>query len=348
MRFSKLLSGLVIAFSLYFFLLNQERLLGGVFVVADETQRAILLTLIVAYSALASLDRLSQFRLVLIPLLLIISLDIAFNSLLSLGYPQYFVVYQSMRWYIAIFSGSLAFSYIKLTDKPIHQTLISATSLVVAGLSSYYLFSYLSQVFGLPSLAIPSLALFLILAITAISTAFEGEVFQWIRSERSFLMLILFLLTFYSILIKPMLSDRPGIADFIEWSIVALTFIKVSRDFRRGVEADEREFIASHVPKEKIFRDRLYSELEFGERAFVEGGSKIPLTIALVKALSNSDPPKLAAILSPLISHEDERIPALPFPWEKEIIERRNRRRREKIVEMIRTEVEREVKNFNR
>ncbi len=97
MRFSKLLFGLVLTFALYFFLLNQEMLLGYVLVVADEMQRVILLTLIVAYSALASIERLNPFRLVLIPFVLIVSLDITFNSLLSHGYPQYFVVYQSVR-----------------------------------------------------------------------------------------------------------------------------------------------------------------------------------------------------------------------------------------------------------
>lgn len=348
MRLNKLISGLGLAFAIYFFLLNQERLFGEVFVVADEMQRAALLTLIVAYSALASVERLNPFRLVLVPFILIVSSDITFNSLLSHGYPQYFVVYQSVRGYIAIFSGSFAFSYIRFTDKPLYQSLISTTSLGIAGLSSYYLFSYLSEVFGLPSLALPSLALFLILAVTALSTAFEGEVFQWIRSERTFLMLVLFILTFYTLAIKPQLSERPGIADFIEWSIVALTFIKISRDFRRSVEVDEREFIASHVPKERVFRDRLYSELEFGEKAFVEGGSKVPLTIALVRALSNVEAPKLAAILAPLISYEDEKLPALSFPWERRIIESRNRRRREKVVERIRAEVMREVKDFNR
>lgn len=348
MRFSKLLFGLVLAFTLYFFLLNQEMLLGDVLVVADEMQRTILLTLIVAYSALASIERLNPFRLVLIPFVLIVSLDITFNSLLSHGYPQYFVVYQSVRGYVAIFSGSLAFSYTRFTDKPLYQTLISVASLVVAGLSSYYLFSYLSEIFGLPSLAIPSLALFLILAVTALSTAFEGEIFEWIRSERSFLILILFVLTFYSLAIKPELSDKPGIADFIEWMIISLTFIKISRDFRRGVEVDEREFIASHIPKEKVFRDKLYSELEFGERAFVEGGSKVPLAIALVRALSNVESSKLAAILAPLINYQDEKVPLLSFPWERKIVESRNRRRREKVVEMIRAEISREVKDFNR
>jgi len=348
MRFNRLIFGLAFAFFLYFFLHNQEILTGNVFVIADEMQKALLSIMIVAYSALASFERLSHFRLVLIPLILIISLDVAFKSLLLHGYMQYFAVYQSVRWHIAILSASLAFSYIKFTDKQLHQTLISSASLAVAGFASYYLFSYLSQVFEIPSLAFSSLALFLILAITAISTAFEGEIFQWIRSERSFLVLILFILTFYSLLIKPLLSERPGIADFIEWSIIAITFIKISRDFRQRVEVDETEFIASHIPKEKVFRDRLYSELEFGEKVFVENGYKVPLTISLVKALSDAEFQKLAAILSPLINYEDERIPTLSFPWERAIIERRNRKRREKVVERIRAEVRREVKDFNR
>ncbi len=57
---------------------------------------------------------------------------------------------------------------------------------------------------------------------------------------------------------------------------------------------------------------------------------------------------KLAAILAPLINYQDEKAPLLSFPWERKIVESRNRRRREKVVEMIRAEISREVKDFNR
>lgn len=347
MRFSRLVFSLAVAFALYFFVVNQSNLIGRTVIVADEFQISLLISMLAFYSLLASVERVSTYRLAVLPFILIVIFDITFNSLLSLGYPQYYVVYQNLRTLLALFTGSLAFSYIKFTDHPIYQTAISVSALCVAAFSSYYLFTYLSEVLDVPSLALPSLALFLILAATILTSAFEGEVFEWIRSERSFFILILFILTFYALIIKPHLANRPGIADFLEWAVIALTFIKVSRDFRRRVEVEEREIIAAHKPKERFFKDRIYSELEFGEKAFLDDGLKIPLTVSLVRTLSEVETSRIAEILAPLLSYQDEKVPALAFPWEREILERRNRKRREKVLEMIKAELAREVKDFN-
>jgi len=332
---SKLVGGISVAFALYFILLNQTLIFGKTYIAADEFQISLLALLVISYSFIASLERFSQFRLVLIPFLLISSLDIIFNSLFFIGFPEYYLLYSSLRLPLAILVGSLAFSYISFSSRPLYQSLISATSLIVAGISSYILFSVLSSALAIPSIAIPSLALFLILAVTAISNAFEGDLAEWIRNERSFFILILFILTFYAILIRPLLQDRPGIANFFEWVVIAFAMIKLSRDLRGSIEVDEREFVKAHKLQDKFIKDKLYSELEFGERAFIEGGTKVPLLVSLIKALNNAgvDTARIESILTPLVYYNDEKVPLLSFPWERSIIEKRNKRKRAEIVE---------------
>ncbi|WP_202318801.1 hypothetical protein [Archaeoglobus neptunius] len=341
MRISKLVTGLSTVFVIYFILHNQKLIFGREYVAASEFQTVLLLTLIAVYAVISSLERLSHFRLMLLPFILITLLDILFASLMFFGYPQYYVLYQTLRLPLAVFVGALAFSYIPLTENQLYQSLISASSLVVAAIFSYILFSTLSSALDIPSVAIPSLVLFLIFAATALVNAFEGEVFEWIRSERSFLILILIILTVYSIIIKPYLSDRPGIANFFEWAVVAFTVIKVTRDLRGGIEVDEREFVAAHKLQDRFLKDRLFSEIEFAERAFIEGGSKALLLITIIKALASAEVEshRIASLIVPLVNYIDEKPPKLAFPWEKKLIESRNRKRRLSIVEQIKKEL---------
>lgn len=337
MKTSKLIGGISVAFALYFTLLNQTLIFGRAYIAVNEFQITLLVLLVISYSFIASLERFNQFRLVLIPFLLISSLDILFNSLLFTGFPEYYILYSSLRLPLAFFVGSLAFSYISFSSKPLYQSLISATSLTVSGVSSYILFSVLSSALAIPSIAIPSLALFLILAITAFSNAFEGELAEWIRNERSFFILILFILSFYAIIIRPHLHDRPGIANFFEWVVIAFTMVKLSRDLRRSIDVDEREFVKAHKLQNEFIKDNLYSELEFGERAFIEGGTKVPLLVSLIKALNNAgvDTVRIESIVTPLVYYTDEKVPMLSFPWERRIIDKRNKRKRAKVVESL-------------
>ncbi len=348
MRVSKLITGISTAFVIYFIILNQALIFGKTYVAADEFQTASLTLLIIAYSFVASLEKFSQFRLILIPFLLIIALDILFNSLLFVGYPQYYLVYQSLRLPLAVLVGSIAFSYVTFSTNPLYQSVISAASLAVAGMASYVVFSALSSAFGIPSLAIPSLALFIIFAVTSLSNAYEGELGEWIRNERSFLILILFILTFYAIIIRPAFSDRPGLANFFEWAVIAFTLIKLSRDLRRGIEVDEREIVRAHRLQNEFVKDKLFSELEFGEKAFIEGGSKVPLLVSLIKALGNAgvDTVRIESIITPLVYYTDEKLPLLSFPWERKITERRNKIKRAEIVENIRKELAKEEISF--
>ncbi len=345
MRVSKLIGGIFTAFTIYFIILNQVLIFGKSYIAADESQTLSLVLLIILYSFIASIERFEQYRLILIPFLLITSFDILFNSLLLVGYPQYYLIYNSLRLPLTIFVGSIAFSYITFSTNPLYQSAISAASLTIAGVSSYVIFSGLSSTFGVPSLAIPSLALFLIFAITSLSNAYEGELAEWIRSERSFLILILAILTFYTLVIRPLLYDRPGLANFFEWVVIAFTLIKLSRDFRRGIEVDEREIVKKHRLQNKFVKDELFSELEFGEKVFIDGGTKVPLLVALIKALSNAgvDTVRIESIITPLVYYSDERVPLLSFPWEKKIIEKKNKRRRTEIVEGVRKRLMEEV-----
>lgn len=349
LRISNLIVGISMAIIMYFIALNQDIIFGRTFITTDEFQILTLVSLIILYSILASFGRYRQLRLVLLPFFTIVTFDIIFKSLLFFGYPQYYLLYQTLRIPLAIFVGAVACSYITFTTNPIYQSSISAISLTLAGVSSYVIFSTLSSTFDVPSLAVPSLVLFVIFAITAISNAFEGEVAEWIRKERPFLLLILFILTVY-VFIRPVLANRPGIANFFEWMIVVFTLLKLSRDLKRSIELDTKEVIRAHRMENDLVKDKLLSELEFAEKAFIEEGYKVPLIVSVVRALGNSgiDNTRIESIVAPLVNHRDENLPLLAFPWEKKIIEHKNKTKRVKVVEELQKELEEKGLRFKK
>ncbi len=340
-RLLRAVSGVLIALGLYFALLNQEVFLGRAYLIADQFQLSILATLIAVYSILAGLerDRVSQFRLLLIPPVAVVALDILFHSLLFYGLPRYYVLYQSVRLPLAIFIASIVFTPLTFTQRPLYQSAISATALLVAGISSYYLFSSVSFLLGIPSIALPSLILFIVFAITALASGFENEFAVWLRGERSFLIFMLLVLAGYSIILKPHLTSTPGLSNFIEWLIVLVIFLKLSRDLKRKVEVETTEYIMAHRAGDEFRTDRVFSDLESAEKAFVEKGSKVQLLVTLIRYLSSAgvDSAELESLVTPLVDHQDERLPFLALPWERSMIERRNRMKRERIVENLKS-----------
>jgi len=335
----RIISGVFLAFALYFVLLNQQMLFGRTYVVADEFQISILATLIIIHSVLTSLERerISQFGALLVPPLVVVVLDVLFHTLLFYGFPNYYVFYQSVRLFLAILIASVIFASISFTSRPIYQSAISATALLVAGISSYYLFSSISTLLGLPSLALPSLIFFIIFAITAFASGFENEFAVWLREERGFLAFMLLVLAGYAIILKPYLVDRPGVSNFIEWLSIVIIFLKLSRDLKRKVEVETAEHIMAHRPEDETWKDRIFSDIESAERSFVETGSKVQLLVALIGYLSSAGIARdeIESLVSPLVHHQDERLPFLALPWEKTMIERRNKLRRSKIIESI-------------
>ncbi|MET1124399.1 MAG: hypothetical protein ABWW66_03925, partial [Archaeoglobaceae archaeon] len=207
----RIVSGVVAALLIYLFLANQEVIVGRRIVFADEVQTVLLPLLVLAYSAAGVA------RLVALPPLLVVVADVLFASLLFHGYPQLYAAYVSVRVPFAALTAAVAASSLQLTNKPV-QAVLSTAALLVAGFASYSLFEGLEPLLGF-SLSLPSFALFAILAATSLASAFEGEVFEWIRSERAFLISLLVLFTAYE-LAKPYLANRPGFLDFAEWFIV--------------------------------------------------------------------------------------------------------------------------------
>ncbi len=335
MKMLRMISGILLAFALYFVLLNQGTLFGKTYVVVDDFQVSVLATLILVHSVLTSLDmRISQLGALLIPPIIVTVLDILFHTLLFYGFPNYYVFYQSIRLYLAVLMASIIFASMSISSRPIYQSAISAAALLVAGISSYYLLSSIPM-FNLPSLALPSLIFFIIFAITAFASGFENEFALWLREERGFLAFMLLILAGYAIILKPYLTDRPGISNFIEWLSIAVIFLKLSRDLKRRVEVETAEYIMAHRPEDETRKDRIFSDIESAEKAFIETGSKTKLIVALIRYLSSAGiaSDEIESLVSPLIQHQDERLPFLALPWEKSLIERRNRLRRSKIVE---------------
>ncbi len=337
MKLSKIASGIVIVVVIQV-LLTLQSVIGKVIVHVNTTQLIILYGSILAYYALSATERYSSFRALLVPPIVVVLADITFSNLVLHGIPYFYGQYIASRNLIIVTLFAIAAALVEYTEKPLYQAAISASCFVVAGISSYMLLNSL----GLSKFALPALIAFLIFAATAFSTAYGGEIAEFIRGQRGFLIGLVFVLAAYIFFVKPLLIGRPGIANYIEWLIVAVAFYKVARDFKRRIVVDESESVALHEMRDEFLKDPYSSELDKAEKEFVERGVKTPLIVSLVMILTSAGlgSKRIAKIVSPIVSYQDEKPPRLPIPWEVRLIERRNRYMRKRIVDRIRKSLE--------
>ncbi len=321
---------------LYSLTFVQSELVGRKFV-ADE-QLIALGAIAASYYIISAFDRAARFRILLLPIMIVVAADIIFSSLLFLGLSHLYTLYSSIRSLLAIFLFALAISTVEFTKRSLYQAAVSAISLTVAGLTAYLMLANL----GFSNLALPALIVFLILAATSFATIFESEAAEILMKERAFIILLVIIVAFYILVVKPLLGERTGLANFVEWLIVATAFIKVSRDFKKRLRIDESEVIKLHKMREEFVKDTFASELDEAVKLFVENGRRTPLIVVLVRILSMSglESGKIAELIAPLVAHQDKAVPRLSLPWERKFVESANRRKRAEIVEEIKKEIE--------
>jgi signal recognition particle subunit SEC65 len=130
----------------------------------------------------------------------------------------------------------------------------------------------------------------------------------------------------------------------MEWMLVGIFLLKFSNDFRKSLAVEESEAVEVHRQRLSYKKDEMIERLEEARKLFLERGVKSPLIISISRVLVDAgwSEDRIAALLSPLISYEDEKIPRLVFGWEKNMIGNKNRRKRIKILKEIEEKMSKE------
>jgi hypothetical protein len=354
MKIIRTVIGVAAVLLIHFVFLNQTELLGRV-IIFESPALYIFYVSVLVLSFLSGFDRTRKLSFLVIPFTVIFGLELLLSSLTTLN-PEVFstpyAVFNLAEIPLAILIFAISISLIQFSDKLRVQATISFTSLLVAAVIAYILIDILSpflpkEVKG-SDLAFIIIAFISVLALTALSNVSEKTAF--LRNQRGFLLGIVLAIGIYITFIKPLIGERVGIANFIEWAIVTLATLKVARSVPRSIEVEKGSMIEVHRKSEKVVKDDIQSEIERAEAIFLERGEKVPLIVALSRHLGNAGVSNqlISECITPLIQHEDDRTPLFAFPWEKKLIELKNKRKRAKIIESVRKKLSKGGADFER
>jgi len=333
---------------LYFFTSFQSSITGRVIIVIQTDMLIAIYSFLLAY-ILFGLHRytlpLKPFALsiALYLMLKVIAYSISRFSTFALVYP---FVYSMDKYFLLFFIGfAIARVEIPFEVHKLVQPAVSAGGLIIMGLFGYLILSNLpidperTQKIGLGFLVF-----LVILAATSLANLSESGAAKWLRNSRAFLLSFLVLAVVYYIAIRPRILERSGLVNFMEWVLVGIFLLKFSNDLRKSVSIEEVEAVEVHRQRLSYKKDEMLERLKEARKLFLEEGKKSPLIATLSRILVDAgwSEDRIAALISPLISYEDEKMPKFSFGWEKNMIENKNKKNRSKILRRIEEKLSKE------
>ena len=333
---------------LYVFTSFQSSIAGRVLIVIQPDMLIAIYSFLLAYI----LFNLHKYTIPLKPfalsvalylILKVIAYSISRFATFALVYP---FVYSMDKYFLLFFLG-FAVARVEIPFK-VHrfvQPAVSAAGLIVMGVFGYLIISNLpldperTQKIGLGFLIF-----LLILAGTSLANISESGAARWLRNSRAFLLSFLVLAVVYYIAIRPRIIERSGLVNFMEWVLVGIFLLKFSNDFRKSLSVEEVEAVEVHRQRLSYKKDEMIERLDSARELFLKEGVKSPLIASISRILVDAgwSEDRIAALISPLISYEDEKIPKFAFGWEKSMIENKNKKKRNKILEMIEEKMSKE------
>lgn len=251
-------------------------------------------------------------------------------------YPLVYTFFQSNMLEVLLFLIFLGLAHVEIPVKTKLQPLVTSAGLILVGYFGYSLISTVPLEHS-TELGIFFLLIMAVFAATVASNITENEFTTWLRNSRKFLLLFIGIIAVYYVYLRPMLVERPGLINLVEWAAVVVVFLKLSRDYKRNLQIDEFEFIEPHKQRISVRKDEWIEEFRRAQNNFIYKGIKSHFIAVLSKPLYDMgwSEEKVASFISPIVSYNDRRVPVLSFNWEKKMIENKNQKDREKVVENI-------------
>lgn len=230
---------------------------------------------------------------------------------------------------LLIFLISISTAWIRLER---FQPFITSIGLLI---SAYFGFSLISKIPFEKSheIGILLVIVLILIALTTILPVYKK--LEFLVDWRGFIISAVIVIFVYCLFIRPILVNRPGLMNLFDWLIVLTVFLKSISKLR--MEVVEVEVIGKHERLSDVKRDEIVDTIEKARMEFVERGNKSPIIAVLVKNLLDAGYglDDIIKIITPIVRYEDRRIPKFAFYWEKEMMRRRNRERRETVLNEV-------------
>jgi len=296
----------------------------------------LLLTMYVLYIAYEVMDFheiVSAFR----PFVVAFSVYLAIE-VVAMNVPEFAVYVAPIEPLILPFLLSVAL--VKFEFPTRYQPAITTVGLILTAYFGYRIISMLPlKISG--EIGAVFVVLLALLSVTTLLPSLH-ERFEFLRNVRSFLITTAIVVSVYYVLIRPTLVGRPGLINLFDWIIVLGVAIKAGSMLRSGMVVDESEIVKLHEYRVSVRREEIVEAIERAKREFVDRGIKSPLIVVLVQTLTSAGLSfdDIARVVSYIIAHEDAKVPKLSFPWERRMIEKKNRKMRKKVLEEVRRYLE--------
>jgi len=256
----------------------------------------------------------------------------------SMNVPDLAIYMSPIEPLILPFLLSIALVKLELPTK--FQPVITTIGLILTAYFGYRLISMLPlKTSG--EIGTIFVILLILLALTTLLPSIH-EKFDFLRDIRSFLITTVLVVSVYYVLVRPMLTSRPGLINLIDWAIVLGVLLKAGSMIRCSMVVDESEVVKLHEYRVSVKKEEIVERIERAKRDFVERGIKSPLIVVLVQILTSAGWrfEDIARVVSYLVSHEDRKVPKLSFGWERKMIKGKNRKMREKVLEDLKSYLE--------
>ncbi len=295
--------------------------------------------LYVTYEVMGFHRLISAFR----PFIVAFSVYLALN-VISMNLPDVGFYLKPMEPLILPFLLSLALIKFELPTR--FQPVITAVGLLLSAFFGYQLIS-LIPFKQAKEIGIIFAVLLFLLALTTLLPSIHRK-FEFLRHIRSFIITTTLVVSVYFTLIRPLLFDRPGLINVIDWLIVAGVFFKASSIVRKSMVVDECEIVKIHEFRIGLKKEEIVESIEKAKNEFIERGLKSPLIAVISHVLISAGwrLDEIAKVISFIISYEDEKVPKFAFGWERKLIERRNKKRREEVIKSLENYLKREGVGF--
>ena len=312
MSLLSLVSLTILFFTIYYVSTHQHLYFGRELFFVDAQSLITAYVLLLTYVILRG--KLSIFK----PFCLAIALYIASRLVIFNASHYYPVTIPDVYILLLLISAALI-----AAELP-KRHLFSSAGFALAAVSAYLIL----EPFGIALLAFAVLAF---MSVSTFASGFDSWLAKGIAKSRGYVILAfsaIILLNFA----KPYL--RGGLFDFAEWLIlVALAFLVV-----RNVKLEpDVQTLERHTPRITARRDELAKSIDLAARKFVDEGEKAELIAIVAKTMFDAGMSEVAVAraIESLVNYRDESVPLFSFSWERKIIEGKNKRRREKVLDDV-------------
>lgn len=315
--------------------LYQQTYFGRTILTVDLSTIVVIYALLVAYFLLGYNKYTLPFKPFALAFALFFILEVVvFNAFEY--YPLMYTFFQSNKFGVLLLLLFLALAHVEIPVKTKFQPLITSAGLIIAGYFGYSLISTLPVEYS-TEMGLVFLLIMVVFSATVLSNITENEFTTWLRNSRKFLLFFIIVIAAYYVSIRPLLVEKPGLINLVEWVAVIIVFVKLSRDYKRNLDIDESEFIKPHKQRISVRKDEWIEEFRKAQHNFIYEGIKSHFIAALSKPLYEMgwSEEKVASFISPVVSYNDRKIPLLSLNWERRMIENKNQKDREKVVENI-------------